>query len=89
MIDVACFAAGVLLAIVLAHLHARGERAAHETERREWRRERGVLLNRIKPETAQPVDDQPLGPVLAVDEFSDEDYWKARGIEWEPDAAPN
>lgn len=55
---------------------------AHERDRAAWRRERSELLNRIKPETAQPLDQQP--PPAPLDELAfdtDDHYWKARGVE--------
>lgn len=56
--------------------------AAHERERIEWVRERQLLLNRIKPETAQYVP-TPGEPILSpsppsVPPDDDEAYWAAR-----------
>lgn len=84
VIAVALFAAGALFAAAYGHLQLRDLRAAHERERAEWARERGLLLNRIKPETAQPVDGELAVPVEAVSEFSDEEYWAVRGVAWRP-----
>ena len=49
-------------------------------EREEWRRERGVLLNRIKPETAQAFDGEALPSLPAVGFDDDAAWWRARGI---------
>ena len=87
MLDVALFAAGLLLAGVHGHLQLRALRVAHERERRDWTMERGVLLNRIKPETAQLADTDDVQPVEVVSEFSDEEYWQARGVDWKPEPA--
>lgn len=50
---------------------------ANERERQQWMDERTLLLNRIKPETAQPV----LGPVTnlspaALPPDDDEAFWE-------------
>jgi hypothetical protein len=50
-----------------------------DNERKTWARERGLLLNRIKPETAQPVDDSPPESfnTLPFDgPDADETYWE-------------
>lgn len=60
---------------------------AFQAERDAWRTERSELLNRIKPETAQPVI-APVKDPPAVDLFSDDDYWDARGIRPAPEVDP-
>lgn len=58
------------------------ERADHSEQRREWARERTVLLNRIKPETAQPVLGEPDYPSpRGVVPDDDEAFWRAHGID--------
>lgn len=76
-IAVLLLALGVLGVGALFHLRVLD---AHERERQEWTRERQLLLNRIKPETAQSIIEphvvmQP--PAVTFD--SDEDYWQAQG----------
>ena len=45
-------------------------------ERREWTRERGLLLNRIKPETAQDPEGPDDGPGPQPPAWDDsEAYW--------------
>ena len=58
------------------------ERADHAEQRRTWDRERAQLLNRIKPETAQPVigePDFPSPPGVIPDD--DEAFWRSHGID--------
>lgn len=77
--DVALFAAGLLAAAIHGHLELRAARAAHDRERGEWHRERGLLLNRIKPETAQFVmPDEAVHTPPAVRYDDDEDYWNSQ-----------
>lgn len=58
------------------------ERADHAEQRREWAQERTVLLNRIKPETAQPVMGGPEYPSpRGVVPDDDASFWAARGID--------
>lgn len=58
------------------------ERADHAEQRREWAQERTVLLNRIKPETAQPVMGEPEYPSpRGVVPDDDEAFWRAHGID--------
>lgn len=69
----------VLIATHIAHLRqTTATQLAHERERQQWADERTTLLNRIKPETAQPVrmDHVPSPP--AVNPFLDEDYWESK-----------
>lgn len=47
-------------------------------ERAEWNRERQILLNRIKPETAQPIGDEPTTVLPAVGWDDDEDFFAAQ-----------
>jgi hypothetical protein len=51
------------------------ERARAE---KEWTRERQVLLNRIKPETAQPVGDESETVLPAVGWDDDDDFYAAQ-----------
>ena len=51
---------------------------ARETERKEWMRERQLLLNRIKPETAQYIEPDTIHAPPAVSMFDDEDYWESK-----------
>lgn len=58
------------------------ERSDHAEQRRTWDRERAQLLNRIKPETAQPVigePDFPSPPGVIPDD--DEAFWRSHGID--------
>jgi hypothetical protein len=51
----------------------------HNRERGEWTRERQLLLNRIKPETAQfvtPDEVAHMPPAVRFDD--DEDYWASQ-----------
>ena len=58
------------------------ERKDHAEQRREWARERTVLLNRIKPETAQPVLGEPDYPSpRGIVPDDDEAFWRAHGID--------
>lgn len=58
------------------------ERADHAVQRREWAQERAQLLNRIKPETAQPVIGEPVYPSpRGVVPDDDEAFWASRGID--------
>lgn len=53
----------------------------HERERELWARERQMLLNRIKPETAQVValdTSAHTPPSVAFDD--DDAYWNAQGV---------
>jgi hypothetical protein len=53
----------------------------HERERELWARERQMLLNRIKPETAQIIaldTHAHTPPAVAFDD--DEAYWESRGV---------
>lgn len=51
---------------------------AHAVERGEWTRERQALLNRIKPETAQPVfEPGPVRTPPAVGFDNDDEYWES------------
>lgn len=78
MLDAVLFAAGVLVGATLVYALLRDARAAHARERREWWVERGLLLNRIKPETAQFVAaDDPVSAPPAVGFDDDDAYWKA------------
>ena len=53
--------------------------ADQAAERKEWMRERQLLLNRIKPETAQYVAPEVIHPQPeAVSMFDDEDYWESK-----------
>lgn len=65
------------LFLVAVYLHDAQRERAHGLERQEWHKERQLLLNRIKPETAQAVigDDAPI--LHAVTPESDKDYWDA------------
>lgn len=57
------------------------KRREFAAEREAWKRERSELLNRIKPETAQPI----IGPVPesipAVGFDNDREWARAKGIE--------
>ena len=58
------------------------ERTDHAEQRREWAQERTVLLNRIKPETAQPVIGEPEFPSPpGVIPDDDEAFWRSHGID--------
>lgn len=58
------------------------ERSDHAEQRREWARERTVLLNRIKPETAQPVLGEPDYPSpRGIVPDDDAAFWRAHGID--------
>jgi hypothetical protein len=58
------------------------ERSDHAAQRREWAQERATLLNRIKPETAQPLIGEPEWPSpKGVVPDDDEAFWAARGID--------
>lgn len=58
------------------------ERADHAEQRRTWDRERAQLLNRIKPETAQPVIGEPEFPSPpGVIPDDDEAFWRSHGID--------
>ena len=74
--------AAVALAAIAALLYLlTTERADHAEQRREWAQERTVLLNRIKPETAQPVMGEPEYPSPRSVVDDDEAFWRARGID--------
>lgn len=74
--------AAVSLAALAALLYLlTSERADHAEQRREWAQERTVLLNRIKPETAQPVIGEPEWPSPRSVVDDDEAFWAARGID--------
>lgn len=49
---------------------------AMQRERREWTRERGGLLNRIKPETAQHVPDGPEPETFQSPALDDDEAWR-------------
>lgn len=68
--------------VLIAGLIAFGVREYTSFRREQgWVAERAVLLNRIKPETAQPVPGEPVPESLRpVDMFSDDDHWKAREV---------
>lgn len=68
---------GLLVGIVAGFLLERHlMRLDVREERREWARERGQLLNRIKPESAQaPLDGPDLETFQAP--VSDEEWWEA------------
>ena len=54
----------------------------HAEQRREWAQERTVLLNRIKPETAQPAIGEPEFPSPpGVIPDDDEAFWRSHGID--------
>ena len=58
------------------------ERADHAEQRREWAQERTILLNRIKPETAQSVLGEPDYPSpRGVVPDDDAAFWAARGLD--------
>lgn len=86
MLQTLLFAVGVLAGALIVHLQLRDERrartadhGAHAEERREWQRERQLLLNRIKPETAQFVTpDETVHAPRAVRYDDDEDYWQSQ-----------
>jgi hypothetical protein len=69
-----------LIAVLVTNQRALGLlNAAREQERKEWTRERQVLLNRIKPETAQYVEsDEPIHAPQAVSMFDDEEFWESK-----------
>lgn len=70
------------IAVVALAILIVGLLVAHERDRASWRRERSELLNRIKPETAQPLDPAlPSPPAVELAFDNDADYWKARGAE--------
>ena len=72
----------VALAAIAALLYLlTTERVDHAEQRREWAQERTVLLNRIKPETAQPVLGEPEWPSPRSVVDDDEAFWRARGID--------
>ena len=74
--------AAVALAAIAALLYLlTTERADHAEQRREWAQERTVLLNRIKPETAQPVMGEPEYPSPRSVVDDDEAFWRAHGID--------
>jgi hypothetical protein len=74
----AFFAATFALAAGLGVLVVGHVTKAWETERKEWTRERQILLNRIKPETAQPVGDEPTTVLPAVGWDDDDDFYAAQ-----------
>jgi hypothetical protein len=52
----------------------------HNRERDQWARERQLLLNRIKPETAQYVaPDKPIVPTPPIGMDDDEGHWDRFG----------
>lgn len=76
-----CAATAAVAVAAGSMLLARGLLHAWERERAEWFRERQLLLNRIKPETAQPLpgDDEKVLPAAGWDD--DEDVFAAtRGM---------
>lgn len=46
-----------------------------QAERRRWEHERGVLLNRIKPETAQVIQTGTEPPMFQPPALGDSDAW--------------
>ena len=56
-------------------LERRETAAAMERERKQWWDERTQLLNRIKPETAQPILGQPVDVPAPVAYDDDEAFW--------------
>jgi Tfp pilus assembly protein PilV len=74
----------IVLSVALLAVLATSQRtftilnAAREQERKEWMRERQLLLNRIKPETAQYVAPDTIHTPEAVSMFDDEDYWESK-----------
>lgn len=74
--------AAVSLAAIAALLYLlTSERADHAEQRREWAQERTVLLNRIKPETAQPIMGEPDYPSpRGVVPDDDAAFWASRGV---------
>ena len=53
----------------------------HNRERDQWARERQLLLNRIKPETAQYIpteDPKPAPAAIGMDQ--DDQYWLDQGL---------
>jgi septum formation inhibitor-activating ATPase MinD len=68
-----------LIAVLVANQRTLGVlNAAREQERKDWTRERQLLLNRIKPETAQYVEPETVHAPQAVDLFDDADYWESK-----------
>ena len=58
------------------------ERREHAEQRAAWERERSQLLNRIKPETAQPTLGEPEYPSpRGVVPDDDAAFWRAHGID--------
>ena len=79
MIALAAVSIAALAALVYLLV---AERADHAEQRREWAQERTVLLNRIKPETAQPVLGEPAYPSpRGVVPDDDAAFWRARGLD--------
>lgn len=79
MIELAAVALAALAALLYLLI---SERLDHAEQRREWSRERSVLLNRIKPETSQPDPGEPQFPSPAgVVPDDDEAFWRAHGID--------
>jgi primase-polymerase (primpol)-like protein len=69
----------LILGIVAGFLLERHFQArAFADERKGWTRERSELLNRIKPETAQPVDNGPVETPEQPAFDDDAGYWKLR-----------
>lgn len=67
----------VLAVIVAAFIVERRLMVADQRSReREWANERGRLLDRIKPETAQPLLHGP-DPETFQPPVDDESYWEA------------
>jgi hypothetical protein len=84
MTALAFLAAIAILAVLAVAVAQARERARyltrlhdeHNREREQWIRERQLLLNRIKPETAQYIPAE--GPVVqpkAIGMDQDDDYW--------------
>jgi septum formation inhibitor-activating ATPase MinD len=64
-----------LIAVLVANQRTLGIlNAAREQERKDWTRERQLLLNRIKPETAQYVEPETVHAPQAVDK----DFWESK-----------
>jgi hypothetical protein len=74
----------IVLAVALVAVLVTNQRAmallnaARESERKEWTKERQLLLNRIKPETAQYVAPETIHAPPAVSMFDDEEYWESK-----------
>ena len=77
IVALACIALAVLQMFL-----RRWQEQDFKAEREEWTRERATLLNRIKPETAQPVPGEPEYPSpRGVVPDDDDAFWRAHGID--------